>query len=89
MENKDGWNATGITVNIPNRVAERLQRQIRNGDAKDADQAITTALEIWLKGLEKYYLEDRDELERIVKENVSSDKGMKQLRKEGKRLEEL
>jgi len=89
MDNKDGWNTSGITVNIPNRIAERLQRQINNGDAKDTDQAIVLALEFWLKDLERYYLSRRDRIERIVRDNINSDEAMEELRKTGKKLEEL
>ena len=89
MDNKDGWNTSGITVNIPNRIAERLHRHIMNGDAKDPDQAIVLALEIWLGNLEKYYLRDREKIEHIVRENIQSDDAMKLLRKTGKDLEEL
>ena len=89
MENKDGWNATGITVNIPNRIAERMQRQIMNGDAKDSDQAIVLALDFWLKDLENYYLHRREKIERHVRDNMVSDDALEQLRKNGKTLEEL
>ena len=89
MDNKDGLNTSGITVNIPTRIAEKLQRQIMNGDAKDPDQAIVLALDFWLRNLEKYYLRDREKIERIVRENIQSDDAMKQLRKNGKDLEEL
>lgn len=89
MDNKDGWNASGITVNIPNRIAERLQRQIMNGDAQDTDQAIVFALDFWLKDLEDYYLNRREKIERIVRENMNSDEAMNQLRKIGNKLEEM
>jgi metal-responsive CopG/Arc/MetJ family transcriptional regulator len=89
MENKDGWNTSDITVNIPNRIAERLQRQINNGDAKDPDQAIAIALEFWLTKREDYCLKQRETLDRVVKENMGRDDGMKQLKKNGKKLEEL
>jgi Arc/MetJ-type ribon-helix-helix transcriptional regulator len=89
IENKDGWNTSGIAVNIPNRVAERLQRHVRNGDAKDTDEAIVMALELWLCKLEHYYLVERDELERIAQGNVDLDDTMRHMRKAGKKLEEL
>jgi metal-responsive CopG/Arc/MetJ family transcriptional regulator len=89
MDNKDGWNASGISVNIPNRIAERLQRQIMNGDAKDTDQAIVLALDFWLRDLETYYLSRREKIERIVSENMRTDDALDQLRKTGKKLEEL
>jgi metal-responsive CopG/Arc/MetJ family transcriptional regulator len=89
MDNKDGWNTSGTTVNIPNRIAERLQRQIMNGDAKDSEQAIVLALDFWLKDLENYYLNRREKIERLVRDNMNSDDAMDQLRKNGKKLEEL
>jgi predicted DNA-binding protein len=86
LDNKDGWNSTGIKVNLPNRMAERLQTHIMNGDASDAENAIVLALDFWLRDLEDYHMNRRATMEKIVRENMSSDRGLKELRNRGKDL---
>ena len=86
IENKDGWNSTGIKVNIPNRIAERLQRQIMNGDAMDIDNAISLALDFWLRDIESYYLGRRRRVEKAIQENLKSDDAMKELEERAKDL---
>jgi predicted DNA-binding protein len=82
MDNKDGWNSTGLKVNIPNRLAEKVSRHIMNGDARDAEEAIVLALDRWTSELEDYYLHRRDKIESIVARNVKNDAAMTKLRKE-------
>ncbi len=86
MENKDGWNSTSIKVNLPNRMAEKLQNHIMNGDASDAENAMILALDFWLRDLEDYYMNRKANMEKIVRENISSDLSMKELRSRGKDL---
>jgi predicted DNA-binding protein len=86
IDNKEGWNSTGIKVNIPNRIAERLQRQIMNGDAMDIDNAITLALDFWLRDIESYYLGRRRRVEKAIQENLKSDDAMKELEERAKDL---
>jgi Arc/MetJ-type ribon-helix-helix transcriptional regulator len=88
-EHRDGWNTTGLNVRLPNRITERLQRHIMNGDARDADEAVVLALDFWLRDLEVYYLRRRAKLESIVKENIANDAALEQLSKTGKDLEDL
>ncbi|MDD4307907.1 MAG: ribbon-helix-helix domain-containing protein [Thermoplasmata archaeon] len=88
-QNGDSWNSAGINIGIPNRIAERLQRQIMNGDARDANEAIVLALDFWLRDMEAYYLRRRDRIERAVKENIVSDAALKELQTRGKDLEGL
>ncbi len=82
MDNKDGWNSTGLKVNIPNRLAEKVSRHIMNGDARDAEEAVVLALNRWTSELEDYYLHRRDKIESIVAANVKTDAAMTKLRKE-------
>ncbi len=89
MEHKDGWNTTGITLNIPNRTAERLQRHIMNGDARDSQEAVVLALDFWLRDLEIYYLRRRGRMEAILRENMAADDALEELKKKAKKLEEL
>jgi hypothetical protein len=86
MDNKDGWNSTSLNVSIPNRIAERLQRQIMNGDAPDPEGAIMLALDFWLRDLEHYYLSRRQRLDRIASENMSSDNAIRELEDRGRDL---
>lgn len=88
-QNGDSWNSAGINIDIPNRIAERLQRQIMNGDARDANEAIVLALDFWLRDMEAYYLRRRDRIDRAVKENIVSDAALKELQARGKDLEGL
>ena len=83
MDNKDGWNSTFLRFSIPNRLAERVQRLVINGDAKNAEDAVEKALEFWAADREDYYLDRRDRLESIVAENVRNDAALVKLRKSG------
>ncbi|MBA3044868.1 MAG: ribbon-helix-helix protein, CopG family [Candidatus Thermoplasmatota archaeon] len=86
MEKKDGWNSTSVTVNIPNRMAGKVQRQIMNGDATDVGIAIILALNLWLKDLEDDCLRRSPKMDRIVKKNIQKDAAMKELESKGKEL---
>ena len=86
MENKDGWNSTGLRVSLPNRMAERLNRQVMNGDANDPESAVILALDFWLRDLESYYLNKRSRLERIVDDNLRADSAMRELEDRAKDL---
>ncbi len=88
-EHREGWNTSGINIRIPSRIAEKLQRHIMNGDARDADEAVVLALDFWLRDLEIYYLRRRAKLENIVRENIASDTAVEELRRKGKDLEGL
>ena len=88
-ENKDSWNSTGLNIHIPRRMAERLQRHIMNGDARDPNEAMVMALDFWLRDLEVYYLRRRGKIEHALKENIISDDALEQLTNKGKDLQEL
>ncbi len=84
MDNKDGWNSTVLKFSIPNRLAERVQRLVIMGEAKNAEDAVEKALEFWTADREDYYLSRRDRLESIVAENVRNDAALVKLRKSGR-----
>lgn len=83
MDYKDGWNSTVLKFSIPNRLAERVQRLVIMGDAKNAEDAVEKALEFWAADREDYYLDRRDRMESIVAENVRNDAALVKLRKSG------
>ena len=86
MENKDGWNSAALRVSIPNRMAERLQRHIMNGDATDFDNAIILALDFWLRDLEDYYLNRGRRVAKAVSRNIERDCAVKELEERGREL---
>lgn len=86
MDPKDGWNTTALRVNMPARIAERLNRQVNNGDAADPESAVIMALDFWLRDLEDYYERRRGRLDRIVRDNVRSDEAMKEAEDLGRDL---
>ena len=86
LENKDTWNSATIRVSVPNRMAERARRHIMNGDAKDMENAITLALDFWLRDLEDYYINRRHTMDKIVKDNIGQSEAMKELETKGRSL---
>ncbi len=70
LDNTDGWNSEMLKVTIPNRLAEKVQRFIMNGDARTPEEIMILALEFWTADREDYYLNRRERLESIVAENV-------------------
>ena len=70
LDNTDGWNSEMLKVTIPNRLAEKVQRFIMNGDARTPEEIMVLALEFWTADREDYYLNRRKKLESIVAENV-------------------
>ena len=70
LDNADGWNSQTLKVTVPNRLAEKVQRFIMNGDARTAEEIMVLALEFWTADREDYYLTRREKLESIVAENV-------------------
>jgi len=86
MEQKDGWNSTMIQVNIPNRLAGKVDRAIMNSDATDLDDAIKQALVFWTKDLEDYYLNREPKMEKITAKNIQKDSAIAQMRDSGKKL---
>ena len=70
LDNTDGWNSEMLKVTIPNRLAEKVQRFIMNGDARTPEEIMILALEFWTADREDYYLNRRGKLESIVAENV-------------------
>lgn len=86
LDNRETWNSRLLKVSIPNRMADKVQMHIHNGDAKTPEDAVLLALDFWLRDLEHYYLNRRKRMERTVKENARSDNVMKQLEEKGKEL---
>ena len=60
LDNADGWNSETLKVTIPNRLAEKVQRFIMNGDARTPQEIMVLALEFWTADREDYYLNRRD-----------------------------
>jgi metal-responsive CopG/Arc/MetJ family transcriptional regulator len=78
MDRGEGLNSSAVKVSIPNRILERLNRQVNNGDATDTETAIVMALDFWLRDLENYYERRRNRLDRAVADNVRSDRAMRE-----------
>ncbi len=72
-DRKEMWNSNVVRVAIPKRLMEKAELFIRNGDAKDLDQAISLALNNWCDGLSEYYTDGREKLEKVVAENIEND----------------
>ena len=85
-EKKHGWNTTSIQVNIPTRLAGRLQKRVFNGDANNRDEAIGEAIKTWVVTHEQFHLHTKYELDAITAENMKNDKANAQHQDAGKQL---
>ena len=85
-EEKDGWNSTGLKVNIPNRLADKVDMAIMNCDATDIDDVIKQALDFWTRDIENYHLNRKPKMEKITAENVRKDSANAQMRESSKLL---
>jgi metal-responsive CopG/Arc/MetJ family transcriptional regulator len=85
-EEKDGWNSTGLKVNIPNRLADKVDMAIMNSDATDIDNVIKQALDFWTRDIEDYHLNRKPKMEKITAENVRKDSANAQMRESSKLL---
>ncbi len=85
-EQKDGWNSTKINVNIPNRLADKVDMAIMNSDATDIDDVIKQALDFWTRDIEDYHLNRKPTMESITAENVRKDSAKSQMSKTVKQL---
>lgn len=83
IDAQDSFNSTALKITVPNRLAEKIQRHIMNGDARDVEEAVVLALEKWTADLEDYYLNRRYKINAVVTENVKSDAAMAAMRKKG------
>ena len=86
MDQKDGWNSTKINVNIPNRLADKVDMAIMNSDAADIDDVIKQALDFWTRDIEDYHLSRKPRMEKITAENVRKDSAKSQMSKTVKQL---
>ena len=86
MDNKDGWNSTKINVNIPNRLADKVDTAIMNSDATDIDDVIKQALDFWTRDIEDYHLNRKPKMETITAENVRKDGAKSQINETLKQL---
>ncbi len=86
MDNKDSWNSTKINVNIPNRLADKVDMAIMNSDAADIDDLIKQALDFWTRDIEDYHLNRKPKMENITADNVRKDSAKSQLSKTVKQL---
>ena len=84
VDAKDSWNSTAVRISIPNRLAEKINRHIMNGDARDTEEAVVLALEKWTSDLEDYYLNRRDKINSVVAENVKNDAALAEVRRKGR-----
>ncbi len=85
-DEKDGWNSTGLKVNIPNRLADKVDMAIMNSDATDIDDVIKQALDFWTRDLEDYHLNRKPKMEKITADNVRKDSANAQMRDNGIKL---
>ncbi len=85
-DKKDMWNSDVVKVTIPKRLMEKAEMFIRNGDAKDLDQAIFIALNKWCDGLSEYYTDGREKLEKVVAENIVNDMALADSANKGKKV---
>ena len=84
--NESSWNTDLLEVRLPKRLADRVNLFVKNGDARDADQAIVLALTKWCDALESYYISGREELENVVAQNIRNDAALDDARGRGKKL---
>ena len=85
-DRKDMWNSDVIRVAIPKRLMEKAEMFIRNGDAKDLDQAIFIALNNWCDDLSEYYTDGRGKLEKAVAENIENDMAIAESARKSKKV---
>lgn len=85
-DRKAMWNSDIVKVTIPKRLMDKAELYIRNGDAQDLDQAIFIAMNKWCDGLEDYYSNRRDKVEKIVSENVAGDLAKGHAKKQAKKM---
>ena len=86
MDQKDGWNSTSLKVNIPNRLADKVDTAIMNSDATDIDDVIKQALDFWTRDLEDYHLNRKPKMDSITAENVRKDTAKAQMNEKVKQL---
>ncbi len=86
MDNKDGWNSTSLKVNIPNRLADKVDMAIMNSDAADIDDVIKHALDFWTRDVEDYHLNRKPKMDKITAGNVRKDTAKSQMSEKVKQL---
>ena len=83
---KHSWNSQVVTVNIPNRVAERTDKYIRAGEVLNIDQAVSEALKSWCSGLDDEYTGRRKAAEEAVDEKIRNDRSMAKMKQTSRRI---
>jgi len=78
-EQKHDWNSRSVKVNIPARLADRLQQRVINGDANTQDEAIGEAIKTWVVEHENFHLHTKYELDAITARNMKNDAAKTQL----------
>ena len=86
MEKKDEWDSVGLHVNLTFEEAEIIDLAIKNGDARNASQAIGKALDLWGRDREEHHMHRKPMMREIAAENLKRRAALNEMQNTVKQL---